>query len=56
LLSDLERLTDDAALAIETATKLSTQLDEESSDDLRQVTSEVRFQYTFISLKNDFRE
>ncbi|XP_033128093.1 uncharacterized protein LOC103873476 isoform X2 [Brassica rapa] len=40
LLSDLERLTDDAALAIETATKLSTQLDEESSDDLRQVTSE----------------
>ncbi|CAF1707823.1 unnamed protein product [Brassica oleracea var. botrytis] len=40
LLSDLERLTDDAALAIETATKLSTQLDEESGDDLRQVTSE----------------
>ncbi|RID58785.1 hypothetical protein BRARA_F02055 [Brassica rapa] len=40
LLSDLERLLDDAALAIETATKLSTQLDEESSDDLRQVTSE----------------
>ncbi|RID54298.1 hypothetical protein BRARA_G01632 [Brassica rapa] len=40
LLSDLEHLTDDAALAIDTATKLSTQLDEESSDDLRQVTSD----------------
>ncbi|CAN7051932.1 hypothetical protein IGI04_027461 [Brassica rapa subsp. trilocularis] len=40
LLSDLEHLTDDATLAIDTATKLSTQLDEESSDDLRQVTSD----------------
>ncbi|KAH0918765.1 hypothetical protein HID58_026425 [Brassica napus] len=40
LLSDLEHLTDDAALAIDTATKLSTQLDEASSDGLRQVTSD----------------
>ncbi|KAJ0231426.1 FAD-binding protein [Hirschfeldia incana] len=40
LLSELERLTDDVALAIETATKLSTQVDEESNDELRQVTSD----------------
>ncbi|XP_009149716.1 uncharacterized protein LOC103873037 isoform X2 [Brassica rapa] len=38
LLSELERLTDEAALAIETAT--TTQLDVESCDELRQVTSD----------------
>lgn len=38
LLIELERLTDEAALAIETATKFSTQLDKESSDELQQVT------------------
>lgn len=42
LLSELERLTDEAALAIETTTA---QLDVESGDELREVTSdEVRFQ------------
>ncbi|KAL0862812.1 hypothetical protein Bca101_041930 [Brassica carinata] len=40
LLSELQRLTDDATLAVETATKFSTQVDEESSDELRQVTSD----------------
>ncbi|CDY08159.1 BnaA06g15670D [Brassica napus] len=38
LLSELERLTDEAALAIETAT--TTQLDVESCDELRQVPSD----------------
>ncbi|ESQ45572.1 hypothetical protein EUTSA_v10010700mg [Eutrema salsugineum] len=38
LLIELERLTDEATLVIETATKLSTQLDKDSSDELRQVT------------------
>ncbi|ESQ28770.1 hypothetical protein EUTSA_v10019696mg [Eutrema salsugineum] len=38
LLIELERLTDEAALVIETATKLSTQLDKDSCDELRQIT------------------
>uniref|UniRef100_A0A1J3IRN7 DUF7795 domain-containing protein n=1 Tax=Noccaea caerulescens TaxID=107243 RepID=A0A1J3IRN7_NOCCA len=38
LLNELQGLTDEAALAIETATKLSTQLDKESNDELQQVT------------------
>lgn len=51
LLSELERLTDEAALAIETAT--TTQLDVESCDELRQVTSdEVRFQHKLVSRRN----
>lgn len=42
LLSELERLTDEAALAIETA---SAQLDVDSGDEFGQVTSDgVRFQ------------
>ncbi|XP_056842690.1 uncharacterized protein LOC108859298 isoform X2 [Raphanus sativus] len=43
LLSELERLTDEAALAIETATNLSTQLDEESSDELQREKETVTF-------------
>ncbi|CAL9242768.1 unnamed protein product [Arabidopsis halleri] len=38
LLIELERLTDEAALAIETATQFSVQLDKYSSDELQQVT------------------
>lgn len=63
LLIELEGLTDEAALAIETATKLSTQLDKESNDELQQVTcDEARYQHNFVSpsnlcpLKNGFRE
>lgn len=45
LLIELERLTNEAALAIETATKFSTQLHKETSDELPQVTrDEVRHQ------------
>lgn len=48
LLSELERLTDEA---IETAT--TTQLDVESGDELRHVTSdEVRFQHKLVSRRN----
>jgi tRNA-dihydrouridine synthase 2 len=45
LLIELERLTDEAALAIESAT----QLDKDSSDGLQQVTcDEVRCQQNFV--------
>lgn len=47
LLIELQGLTDEAALAIETATKLSTQLDKESNDELQQVTcDEVRILFS----------
>ncbi|XP_006292362.2 tRNA-dihydrouridine(20) synthase [NAD(P)+]-like [Capsella rubella] len=43
LIMELERLTDEAALAIETATKFSVQLDKDSSDELQQENETVHF-------------
>ncbi|XP_010515319.1 PREDICTED: uncharacterized protein LOC104791186 isoform X2 [Camelina sativa] len=57
LLIELERLTDEAALAIETATKFSVQPDRDSSDDeLQQVTSDEENETEHFSEELDVTE